>query len=514
MRSEAEAAAARLALLQAEAEQRLQQLSAASAGGADLAAAAARCRQLGCSAAAVAAAEGRFAQRREAAAANLSAAAESGTLEAYRAARAAAVQLGCGDAAIADGDAKVQTRVAALHSGLQALLHGVLEESTRVREAVARLEGDSRSYLAHLQPAAAGGAALTTAQATQAAAAAALDCCAAAVAAAAAADDATAVQAQVQAQPAHADGVASASAAAAVGASACNSAAKALESGLARLTAKPPPPSSGPSGTAVADQLSRLPGVMSNCCKLGLAPQALLALRSLALHAAVWQVSDVSPVLSAAIPRDADGQPLLPAWPAAGPLGATPGAPLGARTAGAGVSEPEQGAAAPACGDAPLLAALPQLRCLAERAASSSIDDLAWPPPLAIAALEAGRARFVSLSSTPASTSPSSASSFASSKQPVPAAAAAAAPAPLPRPGAAPAGAGKALTRAMVAANAGAANLATLQRLDLGLEGLGSVAGLDALCPALRCVTLNANQLTSLAGLAGLAQLQVRLAVY
>ncbi|GFR43183.1 hypothetical protein Agub_g4233 [Astrephomene gubernaculifera] len=50
--------------------------------------------------------------------------------------------------------------------------------------------------------------------------------------------------------------------------------------------------------------------------------------------------------------------------------------------------------------------------------------------------------------------------------------------------------------------------LERLTRLDLGLERLGSLAGLDVLCPSLRCLTAPANQLSSLEGLSGLTRLR------
>ncbi|GLI62877.1 hypothetical protein VaNZ11_005631 [Volvox africanus] len=54
----------------------------------------------------------------------------------------------------------------------------------------------------------------------------------------------------------------------------------------------------------------------------------------------------------------------------------------------------------------------------------------------------------------------------------------------------------------------GMACLPPLFRLDLGLERLTSLQGLDSLCPSLRSLSADANQLSSLEGLEGLLKLQ------
>ncbi|GLC77808.1 hypothetical protein PLESTB_000956100 [Pleodorina starrii] len=54
----------------------------------------------------------------------------------------------------------------------------------------------------------------------------------------------------------------------------------------------------------------------------------------------------------------------------------------------------------------------------------------------------------------------------------------------------------------------GATSLPYLVRLDLGLERLTSLKGLDLLCPSLRVLSTDANRLSSLEGLAGLIGLQ------
>lgn len=55
---------------------------------------------------------------------------------------------------------------------------------------------------------------------------------------------------------------------------------------------------------------------------------------------------------------------------------------------------------------------------------------------------------------------------------------------------------------------ASASTLSSVQRLDLGLERLHSLAGLDVLCPELRYLSANVNQLSTLEGLSGLSALR------
>lgn len=253
-------------------------------------------------------------------------------------------------------------------------------------------------------------------------------------------------------------------------------------------------------------------------------------------HACViaLQVQDVAPVLSTTVPLDPDGAAMLPEWQshasADGHDGSSPSA-SDAQQQDAGA----QGASATAtCGDAPLAFVSKQLRHLVGLSGGASS---AWPPSLAVVELEHGRSRFCSQAGVapgvndPAATAatPGDATSNAASSSSGQGGAGGAGMAPPPKqvdppngmPGAAPegrsahlppSGGSKTLTRAMILANAPpGCNLGTLPRLDLGLEGLGSVQGLDVICPALQSLTLNANHLTSLVGVQGLTQLQVRL---
>lgn len=278
--------------MRSAAERQLQQLTAATGGGADLDAAAERCKQLGCSADGVASVLEQFAARQRSSCEAMASAADSGTLSGYRAARAAALEAGCTTQA-ADCDAIIQKRVVTLHSELQRLLQLVLQEPQRAKEAVERL-GGSRSYLMHLETQGDAGNQLAAAIHAQNATAAALACCATAVAAADAQphqrqqsdDAATSDQQQHEVQPLSQEPVPSQSSTGAEAVAASTSAviagAKALGTELAKLPKT--------SSCTTAECLGELCGVLAQCARVGLAQQALVALQSVALLSGVSQV--------------------------------------------------------------------------------------------------------------------------------------------------------------------------------------------------------------------------------
>lgn len=86
---------------------------------------------------------------------------------------------------------------------------------------------------------------------------------------------------------------------------------------------------------------------------------------------------------------------------------------------------------------------------------------------------------------------------------------------PQPQPQAAAGlGTGVPLTRALLLRSVPGAtplSLASLAKLDVSLEQLSGLSGLDVACPSLQCLHANVNQLADLRGIEGLSRLQVRL---
>ncbi|KAG1657513.1 hypothetical protein FOA52_003750 [Chlamydomonas sp. UWO 241] len=237
------------------------------------------------------------------------------------------------------------------------------------------------------------------------------------------------------------------------------------------------------------------------CTDLGLGFNARLALSVAALHTRVVRAHAAHSFALATVSRDYWGRPQLLGWQA------------GERPRAEGVGEAGGSSSGGSGGTDDAVAAagveLVRRRDGGDPGNAGGALHWVWPPPSAPAHLVC--ALYHRLCGAAAAAQPGGGGARPPSApraaghrlplQPLPAAQHKARRA-APSPGGAP------LSRATVASLAPGVPLDALVHLDLGLEQLSGLGGLSVVCPRLASLSAASNQLTSLAGLAGLGHLR------